>query len=330
MPRFRSAAALASAALLLTSCGGDSDGGGGSDAGATTGGGGGQGLTTITVADTAGAPLNFLTYGQQEGYFEEAGLELEISASAGGATVIPQLVGGDLDVAGSNVVSVLIGAAEGLPLRMVAGGTSTSEDPEQDFSALMVPADSPATGIADLQGQRVAVNTLRNINDIVLGAMLEDAGLAPDSVEFVELPFPDMAAAVAQGDVAGALLIEPFVTTAEQQGLKIIGRPYSDLKPGLQIGTYVMSEQGVQERPEVAEAFLEGVQATAEAIEQDPDAFRAALPEIGDLDPQLAADVRINLWQGGTDTESLELIQDLMVDYGLIEEPVELDEIVVG
>src|ERR671916_717714 len=27
------------------------------------------GLTTITVADTAGAPLYFLTYGQQEGHF---------------------------------------------------------------------------------------------------------------------------------------------------------------------------------------------------------------------------------------------------------------------
>jgi NitT/TauT family transport system substrate-binding protein len=40
--------------------------------------------------------------------------------------------------------------------------------------------------------------------------------------------------------------------------------------------------------------------------------------------------VRINLWQGGTDTESLELIQDRMVDYGLIEEPVDLDEVVVG
>jgi ABC-type nitrate/sulfonate/bicarbonate transport system substrate-binding protein len=320
--RSRTVAALTGVALLVASCGGGDD-----DAGAPAEEGG---LTTVTVADTAGAPLYFLTYGQQEGYFEDAGLDLEITASTGGATVIPQLVGGDLDVAGSNVVSVLIGASEGLPLRMVAGGTSTSEDPEQDFSALVVAGDNPATSIADLEGQRVAVNTLRNINDVVLGAMLEDAGLAPDSVEFVELPFPDMAAAVAGGDVAGALVIEPFVTVAEQQGLKIIGRPYSELKPGLQIGTYVMSEQGVTEQPEVAEAFLAGVQATADSIREDPDSFRAALPEIADISPELAENVRINLWQGGTDTESVELIQDQMIDFGLIEEPVDLDEVVVG
>ncbi|MGY1712745.1 ABC transporter substrate-binding protein [Geodermatophilus sp. SYSU D00758] len=321
--RSRSATALTAAALLLTSCG---------DSGTAAGDSGGDegGLTTVTVADTAGAPLVFLTYGEQEGHFEDAGLDLEITSSAGGATVIPQLVGGDLDVAGSNVVSVLIAAAEGLPLRMVAGGTSTSEDPEQDFSALMVRGDSPVTDIAQLEGQRVAVNTLRNINDIVLGSMLEDAGLDYDSVEFVELPFPDMAAAVTAGDVAAAAVIEPFVTAAEQQGLRIIGRPYSDLRPGLQIGTYVMSAQAVQERPEVAEAFLAGVEATAAAIEEDPEAFRAAIPEISDIPEELARDVRINLWQGGTDVESLELIQELMLRYDLIDEPVDLDEVVVG
>ncbi|MGK5170430.1 ABC transporter substrate-binding protein [Geodermatophilus sp. CPCC 205761] len=320
--RTRIGAALAAAALLAAGCGGD-------DAPAPAEEGD-DGLVPLTVADTAGAPLYFLTYGDQEGFFEDAGLDLEITASTGGATVIPQLVGGDLDVAGSNVVSVLIGAGEGLPLRMVAGGTSTSEEVEQDFSALMVRADSPAADIGDLAGQRVAVNSLRNINDIVLGSMLEEAGLSFDSVEFVELPFPDMAAAVQQGDVAAAMLIEPFLTIAEQQGMRIIGRPYSDLKPGLQIGTYVMSEQFVADNPDAVTAFQEGVQATADAIREDPDGFRAALPEIGDVDPALAEQVRINLWRGGTDRESLELIQDLMVRYRLLEEPVDLDEVVVG
>ncbi|MGY1643566.1 ABC transporter substrate-binding protein [Geodermatophilus sp. SYSU D00703] len=321
--RFRSAAALSAATLVLASCGG-----GDSESSSAPGGEGGP--TTITVADTAGAPLNFLTYGQQQGHFEDAGLELEISASAGGATVIPQLLGGDLDVAGSNIVSVLVAAEQGLPVRMVAGGTSTAEDPEQDFSALMVAPDSPVTDISQLEGQRIAVNTLRNINDVVVGAMLEDAGLAPDSVEFVELPFPDMAPAVLGGDVAAAVVIEPFVTAAEQQGMKIVGHPYSELRPGLQIGTYVMSAQAVQENPELAEAFLAGVQATADSIREDPEAFRAALPEISDISPELASQVRINTWQGATDRESVELIQDRMVSYGLIEAPVDLDEVVVG
>lgn len=322
---FRSAAALSSAALVLTACGGEA-----SESESSSGGGEDAGPITLTVADTNGAPLYFLTYAQQEGFCEDAGVDLEITASSGGATVIPQLVSGDLDVAGSNVVSVLIGASQGLPLRMIAGGTSTSEESEQDFSALMVAPDSTVTDISQLEGRRVAVNTLRNINDIVLGSMLEEAGLSYDSVSFVELPFPDMAAAVEGGDVDAALLIEPFVTLAEEGGLKIIGRPYSAVRPGLQIGTYVVSEQFAQENPDAVEGFQECVQAAADSIREDPEAFRAALPEIGQLDPALAEKVRINLWRGGSDEESLQVIQDLMVEYGLLDEPVDLDEVVLG
>lgn len=311
----RLGAVVAAAALLTTGCGGSED----------TTAADADGVMTVRIAETAGAPLNFLTYGDQQGFFADAGIDLEITSSSGGATVIPQLVSGDLDVAGSNVVSGLIAIGEGLPIQLVAAGTSTSDDPAQDFSALMVPGGSPITGIGQLEGRRIAVNSLRNINDIVLGSELEKAGLSYDSVQFVEIPFPEMAAAVQRGDVDAGMLIEPFITVAEGQGMQIIGRPYSDLRPGLQIGTYLMSQELVGSNPELVSAFQEAVQTTADSIAEDPEAFRAALPEISEIDPALAEQVRINQWQGTNDRESIELVMGLMVDYGLIDEPVDLD-----
>jgi ABC-type nitrate/sulfonate/bicarbonate transport system substrate-binding protein len=313
-------AVIAAAALFGTACGG---GGSGPQADA-------QGVTPVRIAETAGAPLNFLTYGDEQGFFADNGIDLEISSSSGGATVIPQLMSGDLDVAGSNIVSGMIAISQGLPVQMVAAGTSTSDDPAQDFSALMVAPTSTVTGIAELAGQRVAVNSLRNINDIVLGHQLEQAGLGYDGVEFVEIPFPEMAAAVQRGDVAAAMLIEPFITVAEGQGLKIIGRPYSDLRPGLQIGTYLMSRQLVGQNPDLVQRFQRAVQATADSIAADQQAFRAALPRISQTDPALAERVRINQWRGATDRESLELVLGLMVDYQLVDAPIDLNEAVVG
>lgn len=310
---------VAAAALLTTAC----SGGSGPEQGA-------DGLTKVRVAETAGAPLYFLTYGDEQGFFAGNGIDLEISSSAGGATVIPQLVSGDLDAAGSNIVSAIIAIEQGLPIQMVAAGTSTSEDPAQDFSALMVPQGSPAQGIADLAGQRVAVNSLQNINEIVLGNELQQAGLAHDAVQFVEIPFPEMAAAVERGDVAAGMLIEPFITVAEDQGLRIIARPYTDLRPGLQIGTYLMNRELVASQPELVQGFQRAVKATADSVAADPAAFRAALPRISDTDPALAERVRINLWRGTTDRESLELVMELMIDYGLIDAPVDLDAAVVG
>jgi ABC-type nitrate/sulfonate/bicarbonate transport system substrate-binding protein len=316
----RIGAVAAAAVLSATACGG---GGSGPQAGD-------DGVTPVRIAETAGAPLNFLTYGDEQGFFAQNGIDLEISSSSGGATVIPQLMSGDLDVAGSNVVSAMIAISQGLPIQMVAAGTSTSDDPAQDFSALMVAPDSPVTGIAELAGQRVAVNSLRNINDIVLGHQLEQAGLSYDGVEFVEIPFPEMAAAVQRGDVAAAMLIEPFITVAEEQGLKIIGRPYTDLRPGLQIGTYLMTRRLVEQNPDLVQRFQRAVQTTADSIASDPASFREALPRISETDPAFAQKVRINQWKGATDRESLELVLDLMVEYRLVDAPINLDEAVVG
>jgi ABC-type nitrate/sulfonate/bicarbonate transport system substrate-binding protein len=317
----RLGAAVAAAALLTTACGGGS--GSAPQAGA-------DGLTPLRIAETAGAPLNFLTYGDEQGHFANAGIDLDISSSTGGATVIPQLMSGDLDVAGSNIVSGIIAISQGLPIQMVAAGTSTSEDPQQDFSALMVAPTSTVTGIGQLAGQKVAVNSLRNINDIVLGNQLEKAGLSYDSVQFVEIPFPDMAPAIQRGDVAAGLLIEPFITVAEGQGLKIIGRPYSDLRPGLQIGTYLMRQDLVRSDPDLVQRFQQAVKATADSIASDPQSFRNALPRISQTDPALAEKVRINLWRGASDRESLRLVMDLMFQYKLIDAPVDLDQAVAG
>jgi ABC-type nitrate/sulfonate/bicarbonate transport system substrate-binding protein len=317
----RLGAVVAAAALLTTACGGGS--GSAPQAGA-------DGLTPLRIAETAGAPLNFLTYGDEQGHFKNVGIDLEISSSTGGATVIPQLMSGDLDVAGSNVVSGIIAMSQGLPIQMVAAGSSTSDDPAQDFSALMVAPSSSATGIGQLAGQKIAVNSLRNINDIVLGHQLQQAGLSYDSVQFVEIPFPDMAPAIQRGDVAAGMLIEPFVTVAEGQGLKIIGRPYSDLRPGLQIGTYLMRQDLVRSDPELVQRFQQAVKATADSIASDPQSFRTALPRISQTDPALAEKVRINQWRGATDRESLQLVMGLMVDYKLIDAPVDLDQAVMG
>lgn len=308
---------LGAAAMVLAGCGGT-----GSNAEESE-------TPTLQVADTAGTPLYFLTYGDRRGFFQQSGVNVELTSSTGGATVIPELVSGDLDVAGSNVASAIIAASEGLPVKMVAAGTSTSQNADDDFSSLMAPADSPVESIADLKGKKIAVNSLRNINDVVLGSMLEEAGLEHNAARFVEIPFPDMAAAVQRGDVAAAMIIEPFATIAEEEGLRTIGRPYTDLRPGLQIGTYLMTEQAVAENPQAVEAFQKGVQKTADAIAQNPEAFRNALPKIGDIDPQLAQEAGISVWRGKNDLGSLELVQDLLAKYGLINQRVNLEQVAV-
>lgn len=320
-------------AVVLAACGGSggdlSEGSTGSDDAGGEGGGGGD-LQPVKVAETVGTPSAFLTYGIQQGFFEEEGLDVQLDPSQGGATVIPAVLNGDIDIAGSNVVSVMIAMAEGLPIRMVTAGSATADNTEEDFSGILVPADSPIKGPEGLAGKRIAVNTLRNINEIVLFTALDKRNIDRSGVELVEMGFPDMVPAVERGDVDAAILIEPFYTLGLDQGLRSVLRPYTDMRPGLQIGTLVANQETVEQDPEMIEAFQNGVQATADSIDSDPDAFREALPEIGEFDPKLAQEINLIDWRGQSDLPSLELIKEGMLKYGLIQEDFELtDELVL-
>jgi NitT/TauT family transport system substrate-binding protein len=139
-------AALLFLVLALAACGDDGDGDGGE------GEAGGQ--ARVRVQDTAGVPSAFLAYGVEKGFFEEHQVDVEVTPSQGGATVVPAVVSGDTDIAGSNVVSVLLAQAKDIPVKIVAPGTFVSAKQTEDFSAILVPGDSDIRSPEDLEGRR--------------------------------------------------------------------------------------------------------------------------------------------------------------------------------
>jgi NitT/TauT family transport system substrate-binding protein len=331
MKSSRAAWALATAAVLMTTaaCGGSDDGGSGDASGATDGGGGG--LTTLTMAETPGSPFAFVSYGVQRGHFEDEGIDLQARVNPGGGTsTVPALVQGDMDVLGLDLVSTLTSIGADLPIRMVAAGSATSEEAEGDFAAVLVRADSPIQGPEDFDGIRMGVNALRNVNDLAIGSIAEQQGLTPDAISPVELPFPDILAAIDRGDVDAGILIEPFATIGQNQGMRVVARPWHAIEPGMQIGTMVMTEETIARvGDDVVAAFGRAVQATADDIREDPDSFRAALPELTELDPALAEQINLIQWRGQNDRESIELTGELMTRYGLLDAEIDYDQVIL-
>jgi NitT/TauT family transport system substrate-binding protein len=296
-------------ALVAAGCGGD-DGEGG-EAGEPA---------QLSVQDTAGVPSAFLQYGVEEGLFRERGLDVEVTPSQGGATVVPAVVSGDTDIGGSNLVSVLIAQGKDVPVKIVAPGTFVRGRREQDFSAILVTEDSDIRSPQDLEGKTMAVNTLENVAELTAKASLAKRGVDVSEIELTEVDFPDMNAALSEGRVDAAFQIEPFVSLGLKEGLRVVERPYVGTKPGLQIGCYFTSEQFLSENEDVVERFQQGVADTAEAIEQDPDAFRAFLPEASEIPPPAAEQAVLPAWKADNDEASLELTADLMERYGVVEE----------
>lgn len=324
-------ALVAGALLLSTACGG-AEGGGLSDAHQQGGSGSGAGtgnLTPVKMVETPGGPISFISYGIQQDCFADEGIDLTVEPNAGGGTsVVPQVLSGEFDVAGLDLVSALTTMSRGLPIKMIAAGSSTSTKPAGDFAGLLVKPNSPIKGPEDLAGTSIAVNALRNINEIAIRDALDEEGIPRSKVKLVEMPFPEILAAVQRGDVDAGLEIEPFVTIGQAQGLKVIHRPWVGVKPDLQIGTMVMTEEKINEDPKLVDSFAAAVKCTADTIRQDPDAFRKALPKlIPEMTPEVANQMNLIQWKGKSDLESIELTGERLLKYGLIDKPVDYNAV---
>ena len=163
-------------------------------------------LGVLPIVDDA-----HLVRAQAAGYFAAEGLTVELVTVQGGAAALPRLATGDLDLTFTNYVSALLGQAQGKgTFRFVDGGYQAGPN----TLLIMTKPGSAVRTPADLAGKKIAVNTLRNIVELTARSALETAGVDPGAVTFVEVPFPDMAAALQSGRVDAAFTVEPFSTQA--------------------------------------------------------------------------------------------------------------------
>src|SRR5581483_6702450 len=112
----------------------------------------------IAIVDVAPIYL-----GKQKGFFANHHIDLTLTTAQGGAAIVPAVVSGQFQFGFSNVVSLLLAHATGLPLKIVCNGVNSTGIPGNDYGAVLVKKDSPIKTAADLAGHKVAVNTLKNI-----------------------------------------------------------------------------------------------------------------------------------------------------------------------
>ncbi|HEU0041551.1 MAG TPA: ABC transporter substrate-binding protein [Jiangellaceae bacterium] len=309
---------IAVVALLMTAaCGGDDESTDGSAGGAT--GDSGE-LTPVTVGVIPIVDTAAIWLGVEQGIFEEHGLDVQLEVAQGGAAIVPGVISDEFQFGFSNVTSLLLASHEGLPLQIVAPGNSSTGEVGADIGAVVT---MPGTGIesaADLNGRTVAVNTLNNIGDSTIRNVVELDGGDPSDINFVEMPFPDMPAAVVNGQVDAAWILEPFLTITMDQGATPVSWNFVETDPDLMIAAYFTSKPYAQENPEVVEAFSAAMAESLAYAEENPDEARAILSTYTELDPAVQEAIVMPRFEPEVDTDSVELLAELAQKYGMVDE----------
>lgn len=308
------AAALSAVALLAAGCGGSS-------AGSTTP----EGKTQVTVGVIPIVDVAPIYLGVEQGFFGDENLEVKLETAQGGAAIVPAVVSGQYQFGFSNTTSLLLAGSQGLPLTVVAAGVASTGTEGKDFGAVVVKADSPIKTAKDLAGKRVAVNTLKNINTTTINNVVAKAGGDPSTISYVELPFPDIAAAVANGDVDAGQVVEPFLTIATGQGDRQVVSNYAGTDPDLTIGMYFTSKQYAGQNAETVKKFSAAMKKSMAYAANHPDEVRAILSTYTKIESAVQEKLVLPTWPTEVDRDSVQMLGDLATDDGLITKPVDLD-----
>ena len=169
----------------------------------------------IAIVDVAPIYL-----GKQKGFFTKRNIDLTLETAQGGAGDRP---GGGRPGSTSSASATWSRCCwpsrKDVPIKVVANGNNSTGDAEADFGGLVV-KDPAITSPKDLEGKKVATNTLKNIVDTIGEGHREEGRRRPDQGELRELAFPDMAAALDAGQVDAIFVVEPFLSAAKAKGWK--------------------------------------------------------------------------------------------------------------
>lgn len=206
---------------------------------------------------------------QEKGYFQDNGLDIELISSIGGQKIMNALAKGEVDIGFSNVASTILGFDDGSEFVSIAGGAM--QDKTCPVHAIFVRQDSSIQTVADLVNTKIAVNTNRAIDEVMVPPLLVKYGVEPVGLQFLPIPFAEMIPALKRGEVDAIVEIEPFVAIGKADSdLRLLSYNYIELQPVTEISSMVTMKPWLEENIEAVFAFRQAIIRAAEFAKQNP------------------------------------------------------------
>lgn len=170
---------------------------------------------------------------KEEGFFEKHGIDATVKQMSGVSTAAPlALVAGSVQVTSASFPTVVLAAAQGLDVKILAGTTVSA--PGFHIAALVARPTLDIETAKDVEGHTVGVAGINNFLHILMVKWLGDNGADPAKVHFIEVGMPQMADLLRSGQIDAATPVEPVTTRLLGSGAGKLVAYYTD---GLPAGT---------------------------------------------------------------------------------------------
>ena len=208
---------------------------------------------------------------EEQGYFAEKGLKVEISIGGSPDQNVAQLQAGQTDLIMTAAASVSTAVAQGLPLLAVL---NTQDQGDTPTTGLQVPPNSPIKTVADLKGKKIGISGVTSPQAIALYRALRTAGMTPADVTLVNMGFDTMIKSAERATVDAIMPVGLFYPLAGSKGFTAIPEVYNEIK-GTAAVIFATSKAFADANGEALKAFTEAMLKAYEYANANPDAVRA-------------------------------------------------------
>jgi NitT/TauT family transport system substrate-binding protein len=213
----------------------------------------GQQLTTIRIMGNPNDDATSVFYAIKSGLFQKAGIDIHIESGTSGAAVAAAVAGGSFDIGKSSITSIFEAHEKGVPFALLApAGIQETAVP---FAGTLALKDAPIKGGKDLENAVVGVSSLSSIGRAAVCRWVDKAGGNWHSVQFVEIPLTQAAAAVSQKRVVASEIAQPLLAAALETGNFQNLPTYQAISPRFVFTCWFTTKEWSSKHPDLARSF---------------------------------------------------------------------------
>jgi NitT/TauT family transport system substrate-binding protein len=216
---------------------------------------------------------------------------------------------------------------QGVPVKVLYLG-------HRDGSTVMVQKNSAAKSLRDLRGKVFAIPSKYSNQNLVIQKLMEDQGVKPDEIRFVEMPPPDMPGALAAKAIDAYFIGEPHAARAELDGSGRVLYHAKDIWPRFISCVLVATEKLIKERPAMVKDLVRGIAESGEWAETHRlEAAKVAAPYFRQ-DEKVVRYVltqppdRVSYRMLTPTDEDLQQIHDMALKARILEKPIEMKDLI--
>jgi NitT/TauT family transport system substrate-binding protein len=266
-------------------------------------------------------------YASDLGFFQRAGLNVQLQTFSSGSSAAPAVSGGAIDVSVTTPMQLAEAVIRGVPFVIVAGASLNT--PKAPGALICVAKDGPIREPKDLEGKDVALSTLRTLTHLALISWLTKSGVDVSKVRTVEVTVSQMAASIERGTVAAAFLQEPFTSAAMKSGnLRVLADPMAAIAPRYLQGAWFSTTSFVQSNRDLVNRFSRAIYETGRWANAHHAETLPVLAKYSKLNPDTIAEMTRSEYAERLQPSDLQPVLDIGSKFGFLSRPVSATELI--